>query len=104
VHSRSADIRHQQGKEQTPLTTKTTSIGSSKGNSIDEPQYEGNTIPLEAGHSPSTLGQGFITTLAISRALGGAGSGDGAALHDHSPARAWSLIQLRSWPISDIRG
>ena len=46
VRSRSAAICHQQRKEQTSLTTKTTSIGSSKGNSIDEPQYEGNTIPL----------------------------------------------------------
>jgi len=57
---------------------------------------------LEAGRSPSTLGQGFITTLTIPRALGGAGAGDGAALQGHSPARAWSLIQLRSWPISDL--
>ena len=40
--------------------------------------------------------------MTISRALGGAGAGDGAALHGHSPARAWSLIQLRSWPISDL--
>jgi len=64
-----------------------------KGNSIDEPQYKGNTTPLVTGHSPSTLDQGFIITLTVSPALGGAGAGNNAVLHRHSSVLAWSLIQ-----------
>jgi len=48
-----------------------------------------NTIPMPAAHTPSTLGQGFNNTLAISSALAllgrcstaAAESGVGVALH-----------------------
>ena len=38
-------------------------------------------IPIAAAHAPSTLGQAFNHTLAVSSALVGAGKGTGMTLH-----------------------
>jgi len=84
-------ITNYKGKEQTPSTTKTTAILSSKGNSINKPQYKGNTTPLATFPSPSTLGDGF--TLAISPAPSGIGADNVVALHSHLSVPVWSLIQ-----------
>jgi len=94
---RSAYLHHLQSPRQrtNSFDHENDGIVSSKGNSIDKPQYEGNTIPSATDPSPSTLGEGFIVALAISSAPGGVGVGNVVALHSHLSAPVWILIQLQ---------